>query len=154
MQTKKLILDTNVVSRAILPAAQNESFTCWLKSIDQRSGIELLLSAAVDYEIRRHLLCKFLKDPSFKGVQRLEQFRKFVTYLPILEQDWLEACSIWANKRNSGTPTGNDKSSDLDSVIAAQARRLEATVITENVKDFEKVVTCCHWQNYSCVHDT
>lgn len=151
MQTRKrLILDTNVVSRVILPAAKdNTSFACWLKSISQRPEVDFLLSAAVDYEIRRHLICKFLKDPNFRGVQRFEEFRKRVTYLPILEQDWLKACSIWANKKHSGKPTENDESSDLDSVIAAQALRLEATVVTENVKHFHGVVTCCHWQEYS-----
>jgi predicted nucleic acid-binding protein len=56
---------------------------------------------------------------------------KFV-WRDLERQDWEEAARLWAEREKAGQPI-----SDADLMIAVQARRLGAILVTDNEKDFD-----------------
>jgi len=56
-----------------------------------------------------------------------------------------EAAALWARLRAQGQPTERDEALGADVILAAQALRLGATVVTDNAKHLERVVDTLAW---------
>jgi len=121
-----LLLDTMVLS-AILKKDPN----MYIRLRDEmNAGATIAVSPVVYYEIRRGLL--------HRDAQRLlSAFDALIAPMAWLEftrGDWEEAASLWAKVHKSGKPR-----EDADLLIAAQANRRGATVVTENSKHFQDI---------------
>lgn len=88
----------------------------------------LLLSVVVHYEITRGLL----KRDAKKQMVTFEYLANQLAWCDVIAEDWELAARLWAERFKSGRPL-----QDADLLIAAQAKRLGAILVTDNEKDFD-----------------
>src|SRR5687768_17238414 len=96
-------------------------------------GVDVSIPEIADYEVRRELL----RAGRTKGVQRLDDLKTTLSYLPITTDVMLKAAQIWADARQRGRQTARDESLDADVILAAQAVTLsgkEVIVASTNPK--------------------
>ena len=125
------VLDTNVLSEARRPAP-NRSMLAWLASVPDH---RLYISVIVIGEIRRGILIRAKTDQ--RGAQRLDLWLDELignyAFGDRLLQVSLEDALVW------GRITAEHRHlPDADALIAAQALARDWTVVTRNVKDFER----------------
>jgi predicted nucleic acid-binding protein len=106
-------------------------------------GGEVIIPEIADYEVRRNLLLTGL-TPS---VARLDQLKRFLTYLPLTTDTMMKAAALWAEARKTGQPTADPKELDADVILAAQALAAGAIVATENVGHLARFVEARHWRD-------
>lgn len=148
--TKFIILDSSVLGIVSNPkSTNNEAQNCkiWLKNL-LTSGYKVIIPEIADYEVRRELIRANKKT----GIQRLDELKNLLIYLPINTQVMLLAAQLWAEARQKGIPTADSKSLDGDVILASQAKLTEIngnTVIiaTRNVKHLSLFVNAREWQN-------
>ncbi|MBK9125490.1 MAG: PIN domain-containing protein [Chloroflexi bacterium] len=132
--SRRFVLDTNVISDVI---KNFEPVVDRLKA-SFRDGDTLILVPPVDFEIRRGL--------SYVGAHRQiliydERLKTELVWEALTDDDWIAASALWVENRRLGKT-----SSDLDLLIAAQTRRLDASLITSD-NDFESLpVTRVNWR--------
>lgn len=128
------ILDTNIIT-AILKKNTKVSRHL-LKALNANE--QIILSPVAYYEVKRGLLWK----DAPKQLKHLEDFASTSWWDDIQKSDWNMAATMWASERSQGRP----KDDDADLLIAAEARRLEVVVVTDNEKDFAHLgVTIENW---------
>lgn len=103
-----------------------------------RRNAQIFLCPIVYFQVRRGLL--------HKGAERqLRDFDGFALGLKWADFDrpmWDDAAQTWAKLRRRGRPYEDD----ADLLIAAYARRLRATLVTNNTRDFEDLdVPLANW---------
>jgi predicted nucleic acid-binding protein len=129
-------LDTNSVSDWLSPLPsriETQVFNAL------RRGDKVLICQPVYYELTHGLIAKnhlrkmqFLRD---KIIPLLE-------YVILENVDWLQAAQFWADADNKGK-----KLSDIDLLLAAQAHRLDAIVVSAD-RDFDILpVKHVDWRN-------
>lgn len=69
-----------------------------------------------------------------ENLTRLEEFKKRRIIIPFEEEDAIEYGKIRAYLQKAGTPIG-----PLDTLIAAHAKTLGYTLVTNNTREFERV---------------
>jgi predicted nucleic acid-binding protein len=118
------VLDSNAISDYV------NAFEPTSSRIDQailETDI-VYLSQAVRFEVVRGLLYT-------RAVRKLRIFNEELVpqlnSLPLVESDWEQAARFWVESRSKGKQL-----SDIDLLIAAQTRRMNATLIT-NDDDFD-----------------
>jgi predicted nucleic acid-binding protein len=79
-------------------------------------------------------------------VQRLDQLKAALTYLPLTTTTMLRAAELWADARRRGTPTADPKELDGDVILAAQALQVGGLVVTENVGHLARFVEAKGWR--------
>ena len=141
-----ILLDAGPLGMVTHPRA-NPDIVDWLKAM-LYSGATILVPEIADYEVRRELL----RAKKVKGVKRLDQLKRTIGYLPISTQAMLRAAQLWAQARNQGYPTADDKSLDADVILAAQASTLNDTgddpvIATTNVGHLSRFAQADQWQN-------
>jgi predicted nucleic acid-binding protein len=92
--------------------------------------------------VRRELL----RAGKTKGIDRLNQLKMQLTYLPLDTAMILRAAEFWALARNQGRPTADPSELDCDVILAAQAERVDAIVATENVGHLSLFVDARDWR--------
>ena len=124
--SRSIVLDTSAFSAVLRkdPATQ-------ARLIEELSaGVAIIVSPVVYYELRRGLLKR-------DAHRLLDYFERLVASFPwadLTRGDWEEAARLWAKTQKIGRPRG-----DADLLIAAQANRRGAIVVTDNVKDFRGI---------------
>jgi hypothetical protein len=71
-------------------------------------------------------------------------------YLPLTTRAMRQAALFWAQARQQGLPTAEDKAIDGDVILAAQAMTLglpDAVVATTNIGHLSRFVPADFWQN-------
>lgn len=132
-----IALDTNVVIAAInrRPAQVRQ------RLIDElAAGAEVGIPAVVIFEMRYGVA---KSDRQEKASASLDAFLTFnVSIWPFEAEDAWHAGEIRAVLEKAGTPIGS-----YDVLIAAQARRRGATLVTANRREFERVplLTVVNW---------
>lgn len=123
-----LHLDTNVAV-----ALMNKSSRLVADSFEQATAREPIgVSAVVLFELRFGVANSARQN---ENQRKLELFLQTpVVVLPFELNDALEAGLIRADLRRKGTPIG-----PYDLLIAAQARRRGATLVTANTREFARV---------------
>lgn len=117
------LLDTNIISLLLRRHA----------TVIQRTEAALvanatiILSPIVYYEVKRGLL----KRDAKKQTDFFEQLMSKFAWQDFEPNDWEEAARLWASRMSKGAPI-----TDADVLIAAQAKRLDAILVTDNTKDF------------------
>ena len=77
-----------------LQALQSKQWLQFLLS----SGYRVLILEIADYEVRRELL----RANKLKGIQRLDNLKAAIGYLPITTETMLKAAEFWAESRQQG----------------------------------------------------
>lgn len=147
--TQIVLLDSTPVGLITNPKATPLAFECqqWLRSLLDR-GYHVILPEIIDYEIRRELL----RVNKIKSIRRLDDLKSEIIYLPITTEVMLKAAQMWAQVRQQGKPTADDKALDGDVILAAQAILISSTkypviVATSNPKHLSLFVNARDWQD-------
>jgi predicted nucleic acid-binding protein len=143
-----VLLDTGPLGLVINPRGGPDAEQCnvWMMSL-LSTGAQVIVPEIADYEVRRELL-RANKTP---GVQRLDELKTTIDYLPLTTETMLKAAEFWAETRQKGRPTADDKALDGDVILAAQAALMpdngdDVIVATTNVRHLERFVTAREWQ--------
>ena len=118
------LLDTNIVSAILRKDGAVEGRLRQTVPAKDR----VWLSAVVFYESKRGLL----KRDAKKQMQALERLVGRFEWCDVLQEDWELAARLWAERVKAGRPI-----EDADLLIAVQAKRLSAILVTDNEKDFD-----------------
>jgi predicted nucleic acid-binding protein len=86
-----------------------------------------------------------------KSIERLDQLKSLLTYLPINTEAMIKAAEFWAEARRRGKPTADPQALDGDAILAAQAAQMNAVVATENVGHLSLFVEARPWEQISDV---
>lgn len=134
----RLLLDTNLLKRLCHPTT-NTDVKSWfdraLTYVRQTADAGIYISSVADYELRRWYLWKLVdhKDAE-KGRIRLDQFCTELGVHAVSNEAFKDAALLWAQARKGGYSTAAEDRPEWDAVLAAQARELDATVVTENTR--------------------
>jgi hypothetical protein len=131
-----VFLDSSPLGMVTNPNASPENYECseWLEELLTK-GVSCRVPEIADYEIRRELV----RANKARGIHKLDGLKSLIGYVPITTAMMLKAAVLWANIRNAGLPTADDKALDGDVILAAQAllesseREEEIIIATENV---------------------
>jgi predicted nucleic acid-binding protein len=107
------------------------------------SGVEVIVPEIADYEVRRNLLLSGLEQ----SIRRLDGLKQTLTYLPLDTATMQLAAEFWARARRMRPPqpTADPKELDADVILAAQAQRVGATVVTDNIGHLALFVDARKW---------
>jgi predicted nucleic acid-binding protein len=97
-----------------------------------------------DYEIRRELL----RAKKERGLVRLDALASRLEYLPLTTAAIRQAAIFWAQARQQGQPTADDKALDGDVILAAQAATLGVTdvvIATTNIGHLSRFAPAALW---------
>ncbi|MFH1943051.1 MAG: PIN domain-containing protein [bacterium] len=136
---KGIILDAGPLGKIAHPRP-NPDFIDWFKRL-LMAGYRVILPEIADYEVRRSLLHKELNE----SIKRLNRLKEEFDYLPLDTETMLLAAEFWAHARKIGKPTADPHELDCDVILAAQARRSGATVVTENIGHLSLFVKAKNW---------
>lgn len=147
--TKIILLDSTPVGLITNPKSTSLAIECqqWLQSLFNRE-YHVILPEIIDYEIRRELL----RANRLKGIRRLNLLKSELIYLPITTEVMLKAAELWAQVRQQGKPTADNKALDGDVILAAQATLIgseehPSIVATSNAKHLSLFVDAKNWQD-------
>lgn len=138
----RILLDTNVLGYVCHPR-KHEDVRAWFNGLLTQDPPlhEILIAEIADYELRRELL----RIKASSSLKRLDLMARELTYVPLDTATLRHAASLWASLRNAGTPTADESALDGDVILAAQAVRADAIVVTENVRHLSRMVEAVRW---------
>ncbi|MCP2729087.1 nucleic acid-binding protein [Symplocastrum sp. BBK-W-15] len=146
--SKIILLDSDPLGMVTTPKAK--SLVChecklWFNSLEPK-GYIVMLPEIADYEVRRELL----RAGKIAGIQRLNQLKALLCYLPITTEVILKAADFWA-PRQEGKPKADSKALDGDVILAAQAALIaeegnEVIIATTNVAHLSQFVDAREWR--------
>jgi predicted nucleic acid-binding protein len=138
---RTILLDTGPLAK-IINARKFPEIKQWLR---QRlvAGEQVRIPEIADYEVRRGLL----RVGDAAGIDRLDNFRVVLGYIPITTGAMLQAAEFWADARQRGYATAPDPALDGDVILAAQATILpgHTVIATENVRHLSRYTTAFLW---------
>lgn len=140
IELEAVMLDTSPLGRIVHPKP-NIDITTLLRSLLEQ-GTLVYLPEIADYELRRNLILERFND----SIVRLDQLKKTLTYVPISTDIMLQAAEFWAYARREGIPTANKEALDGDAILAAQAKKVGATILTENAGHLTRFVEARNWK--------
>jgi predicted nucleic acid-binding protein len=148
----RLLLDTNVLMRLCHPTRYREVklwLRAWLAHAQAGGDLEVIVSAAADYEARRGYLWKLDRHPNEpKALARLDLLCRLLGVYPISQDVLHEGARFWSNARKGGYSTGPERDVDWDVLVAAQAKKLGAVVVTTNSRHISQYgVDARDWEN-------
>lgn len=150
--TAVIVLDAGPLGLVVSTNPENpEAIECatWLQSL-LKNGIRVCVPEISDYEVRRSLL----KIDSVKSIKKLNQLNSVLDYQPITTSAMQQAAQFWAQARNQGTPTADDKALDGDMVLVGQAHEIahegnDVVVATNNVRHIGLFADARRWDSIS-----
>lgn len=144
---RAVVLDTGPAGKIAHPQI-DPMIAEWMKKV-LRSGLTIVLPEIVDYELRRNFLLEIKrgKNSFEKSLNRLNELREKLLFVPLDSEIMLKAAELWAISRRQGRPTADPKELDGDVILAAQALSVGGIVATENVGHLGQFVDAKHWQD-------
>lgn len=144
--SRVLVLDTGPAGKIAHPRVSPD-LAHWLLS-SLAAGDTVVLPEIVDYELRRNFLLEIARGRSTfrRSLERLDQLRTTLAFLPLNSDALLHAAELWANVRIKGKPTADRHALDGDVILAAQALQVGGIVVTENVGHLAELVDARSWQ--------
>ena len=105
----------------------------WLLTLEL-AGVTVAIPEIADYEVRRELL----RAGIAKGIDRLDDLKTRLGYMPMTTGAMLRAAEFWPEVRRFGIPTASPDALDADCIVAAQASVVGrpgdvVTIATNNV---------------------
>jgi predicted nucleic acid-binding protein len=146
-----VLLDTGPLGLVTNPRRSPQSVACaqWLQALVAR-GIRVIVPEIADYEVRRELL----RAKKERGLARLDALASRLEYLPLTTAAIRQAAVFWAQARQQGQPTADDKALDGDVILAAQAMTLGAAdvvIATTNVGHLSRFAPAALWPDLTTV---
>lgn len=140
-----VLLDSSPLGLLSHPRKHPE-IKAWVQAL-LTAGFVVRVPEIADYEIRRELL----RAGKTAGVQRLNVLKSMLGYVPITTETMLKAAELWAQARQQGQPTADDRALDGDVILAAQALEIrdlgyEVVIATSNVKHLSRFVAAQNWE--------
>jgi len=142
-----VLLDAGPLGILTNPKGSPVTVECriWVRSLLLK-GYKVKLPEIADYEVRRELL----RANKVTGVQRLDDWKERLEYLPITTPVILKAAELWATSRQAGMPTADPKELDGDVILAAQAILAgeggeDVVIATTNVGHLSRFVDAREW---------
>ena len=147
-----VLLDAGPLGLVTNPMASKEAEACnrWLDTMID-GGQSVLVPEIADYEVRRELI-RANKKP---GIRRLNDLREAIGYVPLDTKTMEAAASFWAEARNRGQQTADDKALDCDMILVAQAFCYPAApndpivIATTNVRHLSIFADARRWDDIS-----
>jgi predicted nucleic acid-binding protein len=129
---RTIVLDTGPAGKIAHPKVA-PGVRQWLAE-RAADGDRIALPEIVDYELRRNFLLEVRRGrTSFAmSLDRLDELRKNLIFLPLNSDAMLKAAELWAEARLQGKPTADPKELDSDVILAAQALQIDGIIVTEN----------------------
>lgn len=151
MVSRVVFLDTGPLGLATNPRRSPQSIACaqWLQTLVIH-GIRVIVPEIADYEIRRELL----RAKKERGLARLDALASRLEYLPLTTAAIRQAAIFWAQARQQGQPTADDKALDGDVILAAQAVTLGVTdvvIATTNIGHLSRFTSAALWPDVTPV---
>lgn len=139
------MLDAGPLGLVTNPRRSPASVACakWRQALVNH-GARTIVPEISDYEVRRELL----RANKVKGLRRLDDLVGHLEYLPLTTAAMRMAAALWAQARQQGEPTADDKALDGDVILAAQARTLDVAnvvIATTNVGHLSRFVPAALW---------
>ena len=143
-----IVLDIGPLGLVTHPKPKGEASDCkeWVRQAEI-AGCHIMVPEIVDYELRRELL----RCGKMQGIELLEQFNERYSYIALTTKAMRQAAQFWAQARQEGRPTSDDKALDGDVILAAQVACLglpldSIVVATTNPGHISRFVQAMHWQ--------
>ena len=145
--SRAVLLDAGSLGLVTNPRRSVRSTACahWLQGLIA-AGARVLLPEIADYEVRRELL----RANKAKGLARLDALAGLLEYLPLTTAAMRQAALFWAQARQQGQPTADDKALDGDVILAAQAVTLgvpDVVIATTNIGHLSRFAPSEVWQS-------
>jgi predicted nucleic acid-binding protein len=142
-----VLLDAGPLGLVTNPRRSRQSIACaqWLQALVRR-GSRVIVPEIADYEVRRELL----RANKTRGLVRLDALAGLLEYLPLTTAAMRQAAIFWAQARQQGRPTADDKALDGDVILAAQAITLgvaDVVIATTNVGHLSRFAPAALWPN-------
>ena len=146
-----MVLDTGPLGLVTNPRRSPQSVACaqWLQALVAH-GIRVIVPEIADYKVRRELL----RANKERGLARLDALASRLEYLPLPTAAMRQAAVFWAQARQHGQPTAEDKALDGDVILAAQAMTIGVTdvmVATTNVGHLSRFAPAALWPDIPVV---
>jgi predicted nucleic acid-binding protein len=141
-----VLIDSGVIGKICNPNPSNEvnAVKEWMYSLLAK-GVVIVTSQICDYEVRRSLLLNSIKGASSESLDNLERLSKIIEFLSVSDTVLKKASLLWAEARNRGLPTADEKSLDADIIICAQWQLLAeqypgryVVIATTNIKHLSR----------------
>ena len=146
-----VLLDAGPLGIVTNPAgsAEARAGSQWLETLLLQGG-DVRIPEIADYEVRRELL----RAKKTKGLARLDALKQTLGYLAITTEVMLLAAELWAQARQVGQPTADDKALDGDMILSAQALVAAKTgervvIATLNIGHLSLFANAALWKNIS-----
>jgi predicted nucleic acid-binding protein len=113
-------------------------------------GTRVIIPEIADYEVRRELL----RAKKERGLARLDALANRLEYLPLTTAAIRQAAVFWAQARQQGQPTADEKALDGDVILAAQAMTLgvaDVVIATTNVGHLSRFAPAALWPDLTTV---
>jgi len=122
------LIDSNTFAPLVRAKRDDPAVNRFYKEL--KAGSKFLLCPIALCE----LLVGLYQRNAVRQLERFLEIQKYFEYNEMIRTDWEKAAKIRSERKAEGLP------SDLtDILIAVQANRLKATVITRNIKHFEGI---------------
>lgn len=108
-------------------------------------GKRICIPEICDYELRRSLL----NINSSSSLQKLNDLKHVLEYVPISTSTMIKAAELWADSRKNGFSTSDDLSLDGDVILCAQAITYGSNVViaTTNLKHLSRYANAKLWSD-------
>ncbi len=106
MVSHVVLLDAGPLGLATNPRRSRQSVACaqWVQAIVTH-GMRVIVPEIADYEVRRELV----RANKVSGLARLDALARLLEYLPLTTAAMRQAALFWAQARQQGQPTADDK---------------------------------------------
>ena len=140
-----VLLDAGPLGLVTNPRRSQQSVACaqWVQALVAR-GRRVIVPEIADYEVRRELL----RANRVSGLARLDGLARLLEYLPLTTAAMRQAAVFWAQARQQGQPTADDKALDGDVILAAQAITIgvrDVVIATTNVGHLSRFAPAALW---------
>ena len=145
--SQTVLLDSGPLSMVTHPKSSGKvmQFKNWFQQL-VAGGVTVIVPEITDYEVRRELL----RARKTKSIQRLDILITKTEYLAITTEAMRQAAQYWANARQQGRQTADNKALDIDMILAAQATTLNRTnvvIATTNVRHLSLFTQAMLWSD-------
>lgn len=105
-----VLLDSGVLGQFCNPNPSHQTIAVnnWMYTLLAR-GVMIYTSQICDYEVRRSLILNSIKGASNQGIINLDELSEIIDFLPVTKIMLKTASQIWAEARNRGIPTANER---------------------------------------------
>lgn len=150
-----ILIDTGIVGLLTQPNSTNESTQIldWMYNSLAKS-VRVLASDICDYEIRRGLIKARLDGRCSDGIEKLDQLREVIEFLPITNRALAHACVYWADAAKKSQLNAPKHDINFDLILCGTWKVLtedypgqDIVIATKNLRDFLRFANADLWQN-------